>query len=52
VVGERHYPDAVVGGEVSYLVWVTPAVTHRGMHVKIGQHDLSLPGIFRHPATT
>jgi hypothetical protein len=41
----------VVGGEVGYLVWVTPAVTHRGVHVKIGQHAHSLPGIFRHPAT-
>jgi hypothetical protein len=33
---------------VGDVVGVAPAVTHRGMHVEVGQHDLSLPGTSRH----
>ncbi len=47
VVGQRHYPDPFVGGEVGHLVGVAPAVTHRRMHVEVGQHGLSLPGTSR-----
>jgi hypothetical protein len=52
VVGKRHHSDAMVSGQVSHLVGIAPAVTHRGMHVEIGQHDHSLPGVVGHPATT
>jgi hypothetical protein len=41
----------VVGGQVSHLVGIAPAITDRGMHVEVGQHDVSLPGEFKHPAT-
>jgi hypothetical protein len=41
----------VVSGQVGHLVGIAPAVTDRGMHVEIGQHPLSLPGVFLHPAT-
>ena len=49
VIGQRHDSHPTVGGQVSHLVRVAPAVADSGMHVEIGQHALSLPATFGVP---
>jgi len=44
VIGQRHDPHPTIGGQVSDLVGLAPAVADCRVHVEIDQHDAKSTG--------